>query len=157
MASAESRVAPQTEQDALEASDGPCIRHAAWKYPIISRDASTNRQSRFHRSAQNWIAIQQNKPFKIFDFQFIVRAISCHVQPIRSLSGPQFHEVAMSKKGVRLRDKAEELRANADNICVEECHRICLELAATADELADQWDAIDLTIAGYLGDRVAAK
>jgi hypothetical protein len=28
----------------------------------------------------------------------------------------------MSKKGDRLRDRAEELRVNADNIRVEECH-----------------------------------
>ena len=64
---------------------------------------------------------------------------------------------AMSKRGGRLRQRAEELRTNADNIRAEECHRISLELAATADELADQWDAIDLTIAGYISDRVAAK
>jgi len=63
----------------------------------------------------------------------------------------------MSKKGDRLRDKAEELRANADNILVKECHRISLELAETAEELADQWDAIAVTMAGYLGDRAAAK
>jgi hypothetical protein len=31
-----------------------------------------------------------------------------------------------------LRDKAEELRTNADNIRVEECRRILLELADTA-------------------------
>jgi hypothetical protein len=37
----------------------------------------------------------------------------------------------MSKKGDRLRDKAEELRA-------QECHRISLELAEMAEELADQ-------------------
>jgi len=35
-----------------------------------------------------------------------------------------------------------ELRTNADNIRVEECHRISLELAELAKELADQWDAI---------------
>jgi hypothetical protein len=63
----------------------------------------------------------------------------------------------MSKKGNLLRQRAEELRTNADIIRAEECHRISLELAATADELADQWDAIDLTIAGYLSDRVVAK
>jgi hypothetical protein len=63
----------------------------------------------------------------------------------------------MSKKGDRLREKAEELRANADNIRAEECHRISLELAATAEALADQWDAIELTMAGYLGNRTAAK
>jgi hypothetical protein len=63
----------------------------------------------------------------------------------------------MSKKGDRLREKAEELRANADNIRAEECHRISLELAATAEALADQWDAIELTMAGYLGNRAAAK
>jgi hypothetical protein len=63
----------------------------------------------------------------------------------------------MSTKSDRLRDKAEELRTNADNIRAEECHRISLELAAMADELADQWDAIDLTIAGYLGSQAAAK
>jgi hypothetical protein len=63
----------------------------------------------------------------------------------------------MSKKGDRLRDKAEELRANADNIRAEECHRISLELAETAEELADQWDAIELTMAGYPGNRAPAK
>jgi hypothetical protein len=63
----------------------------------------------------------------------------------------------MSKKSDRLRHKAEELRTNADNIRAEECHRISLELATMADELADQWDAIDLTIGGYLSVRVAAK
>jgi hypothetical protein len=56
-----------------------------------------------------------------------------------------------------LRDKAEELRTIADNIRAEERHRISLELAETADELADQWDAIAVTMAGYLGDRAAAK
>jgi hypothetical protein len=30
------------------------------------------------------------------------------------------------------------LRANADNIQAEECHRISLELAEMAEELADQ-------------------
>ena len=45
----------------------------------------------------------------------------------------------MSRKGDRLQHKAEELRTNADTIRAEECHRISLELAATADELADQW------------------
>jgi hypothetical protein len=60
-------------------------------------------------------------------------------------------------KGNRLRDKAEELRASADNIRAEECHRISLELAETAEELADRWDAIELTMAGYLGNRAAAK
>ena len=63
----------------------------------------------------------------------------------------------MSKNGDRLRDRAEELRTNADNIRAEECHRISLELAETAEELADQWDAIAVTLAGYLGDRAAAK
>jgi hypothetical protein len=63
----------------------------------------------------------------------------------------------MSKKSDQLRDKAEELRNSADNIRAEECHRIPLELAAMAEELADQWDAIDLTMVGYLGDLVAAK
>ena len=63
----------------------------------------------------------------------------------------------MSKKSDRLRDRAEELRANADNIRAEECHRISLELAATAEELADQWDAIDLTMIEYLGNRAVAK
>jgi hypothetical protein len=61
-----------------------------------------------------------------------------------------------SKKGDRLRDKAEELRTNADNIRAKECHRISLELAAMAEELADQWDAIELTMAGYLGSWLAA-
>jgi hypothetical protein len=44
----------------------------------------------------------------------------------------------MSKKGDRLRDKAEELRPNADNIRAQECHRISLELAEMAEELANQ-------------------
>jgi hypothetical protein len=63
----------------------------------------------------------------------------------------------MSKKSDQLRDRAEELRLNADSLRAEECRRISLELAAMADELADQWDLIDLTISGYLTDRVAAK
>jgi hypothetical protein len=42
------------------------------------------------------------------------------------------------------------LRTNADNIRAVECHGISLELAAEAEEVADQWDAIELTIAGYL-------
>jgi len=49
------------------------------------------------------------------------------------------------------------LRANADNIHVKECHRISLELDEPAEELAVQWDAITVTMAGYLGDRAAAK
>ena len=56
----------------------------------------------------------------------------------------------MSKKGDELRQKAEELRANADNIRSDECHRISLELAVA--DLADQWDAMELTM-GYLGGR----
>jgi hypothetical protein len=63
----------------------------------------------------------------------------------------------MSKKSDQLRDRAEELRANAESLRAEECRRISLELAAMADELADQWDLIDLTISGYLTDRVAAN
>jgi hypothetical protein len=63
----------------------------------------------------------------------------------------------MSKKSDQLRDRAEELRSNADSLRAEECRRISLELAAMADELADQWDLIDLTISGYLTDRVAAN
>jgi len=58
----------------------------------------------------------------------------------------------MSKKGDELRQKAEELRASADNIRSDECHRISLELAITAADLADQWDAMELT-KGYLGGR----
>ena len=60
----------------------------------------------------------------------------------------------MSKNGDRLRDRAEELRTNADNIRAEECHRISLELAETAEALADQWDAIAVTMVSYLGDPV---
>jgi hypothetical protein len=41
---------------------------------------------------------------------------------------------------------------NADNIRAGECHRISLELAVSAEELADQWDAIELTMAAYLAD-----
>jgi hypothetical protein len=55
-----------------------------------------------------------------------------------------------SKKGDRLRDRAEELRANADNTRVEECHRVSLELAELAEELADQWDALAVTMTGFL-------
>ena len=54
----------------------------------------------------------------------------------------------MSRKGDRLRHKAEELRTNADTIRAEECHRISLELAVAAEELADQWEAIELTMPG---------
>jgi len=88
--------------------------------------------------------------FKLFDTKLIARAIDLS-------SVQQFPEEAMSKKGDRLRDKAEELRANADNIRAEECHRVSLELAEMAEELADQWDAISVTMASYLGDRAAAK
>jgi len=57
-----------------------------------------------------------------------------------------------------LREKTEEFRANADNnIRAEECHRISLELAGMAEELADQWDAIAVTMASYLGGHAAAK
>ena len=63
----------------------------------------------------------------------------------------------MSKKGDQLRHKAEELRTNADIIRAEECHRISVELAATAEALADQWDAIELTMTGFLGNRAAGK
>jgi hypothetical protein len=63
----------------------------------------------------------------------------------------------MSKKSDQLRDKAEELRINADNIRVEECHRISLELAELAEELADQWDVLMAAMVGYLGARAAAK
>ena len=63
----------------------------------------------------------------------------------------------MSKKGDRLRDKAEELQANADNIRTEECHRTSLELTEMAEELADQSDALAVTVASNLGDRAAAN
>jgi hypothetical protein len=63
----------------------------------------------------------------------------------------------MSRKGNQLREKAKSLRGTADNIRVVECRRISLELAATAEELADQWDAIEFTMARYLADRAAAK
>jgi hypothetical protein len=43
----------------------------------------------------------------------------------------------MSRKGNQLREKAKSLRGTADNIRVVECRRISLELAATAEELAD--------------------
>lgn len=59
----------------------------------------------------------------------------------------------MSRKADQLRQRAEELRTNADNIRTEECHRISLELAVMAEELADQWEAIELTM-GHLTDRV---
>ena len=62
----------------------------------------------------------------------------------------------MSKKADQLRQRAEELRTNADNLRIEECHRISLELAMMADELADQWEAIELAM-GHLADRAAAK
>jgi hypothetical protein len=63
----------------------------------------------------------------------------------------------MSKKSDQLRDKAEELRINADNIRVEECHRISLELAELAEELADQWDVLTVVMVGYLGAPAAAR
>jgi hypothetical protein len=56
----------------------------------------------------------------------------------------------MSKKSEELRQKAEELRANANNIRSDQCHQISLELAVTAEDLADQWDVKELTM-GYLG------
>jgi hypothetical protein len=62
----------------------------------------------------------------------------------------------MSKKGNRLRDKAKELRTNADNIQSEECRRISLELAVMAEELADQWDAIAVAMCDCLS-AMAAK
>jgi len=34
---------------------------------------------------------------------------------------------------------------------------VALELAEMVEELADQWDAIAVTMASYLGDRAAAK
>ena len=46
--------------------------------------------------------------------------------------------------------KAEELRTNADNIRAEECHPdFALELGELAEELADQWDALAVTMVGY--------
>ena len=60
----------------------------------------------------------------------------------------------MSKKGDQLRQKPEQLQINADNIRAVECHWISLELATEAEEVADPWDAIELTIAG---DLAAAK
>jgi hypothetical protein len=65
-------------------------------------------------------------------------------------------KVAKSAKSVFTHKPYFEPRTNADNIRAEECHRISLELAAMAEELADQWDAIELTMAGYLGNRSAA-
>jgi len=56
----------------------------------------------------------------------------------------------MYKKGDQLQTKAEELRTNADNIRAEECHPdFALELAELAEELADQWDALAVTMVGY--------
>jgi hypothetical protein len=63
----------------------------------------------------------------------------------------------MSKKGDRFRDRAAELRADADDIRAEECHRISLEVAEMAEAPAVQWDAIELTMVGYLGNRAPAK
>jgi hypothetical protein len=63
----------------------------------------------------------------------------------------------MSKQGDRLRDKAEEWRTYADDIRVEECRRISLELAEAAEELADEWDALTVVMVAYLGDRAGAK
>jgi aspartate aminotransferase-like enzyme len=60
----------------------------------------------------------------------------------------------ISKNGDRLRDKAEELRTNADNIRAE--NAAAFRLNDTAEELADQWDALAVTMT-YLGDRTAAK
>ena len=93
-----------------------------------------------------WQRLRQMPPH----FKFVGRAVGLS-------SGCNATRPAMSRKGDRLRDKAEELRTSAGNILAEECHRISLELAAVADELADQWDAIDLTIADYLGSQAAAK
>jgi hypothetical protein len=80
----------------------------------------------------------------------IARAWTCQ-------SRQQFPEAAMSKKGDRFRDKAEELRADADDIRAEECHRISLALAERPKRGAVQWDAIELTMVGYLGNRAPAK
>ena len=63
----------------------------------------------------------------------------------------------MSKKAAQLRDKANGLRCTAANIGAAECHRISLELAVAAEELADQWEAIELTMAEYFTDRAVAK
>jgi hypothetical protein len=63
----------------------------------------------------------------------------------------------MSKKGDRLRDKAEELRTNADSIGVEECHRISLELGRAGRRTSDRWGPTGLTIAMYLGKQAPAK
>jgi hypothetical protein len=84
--------------------------------------------------------------FKYFIFTSLGERQSCHPR----WRGPE--RASMSKKGDELRQKAEELRANADNIRSDECHRISLELAITAADLADQWDAMELT-RGYLGGR----
>jgi hypothetical protein len=69
-------------------------------------------------------------------------------------SGPQFHG---GDHDDWLWDRAKELWTNADNIHAKECHRISLELAATAEELANQWDAIAVMVATYLADRAAAE
>jgi hypothetical protein len=42
---------------------------------------------------------------------------------------------------------------NADNTRAGESHRISLELTVTAEELADQWHAIELTMVAYPADR----
>jgi len=78
------------------------------------------------------------------DPKFIARAVSLLSSRLK------FHEAAMYKKGDQLQTKAEELRTNADNIRAEECHPdFALELAELAEELADQRDALAVTMAGY--------
>jgi hypothetical protein len=57
----------------------------------------------------------------------------------------------MSKRGDRLRDEAEG--PTPTTFGPGDATGFSHELAVTAEELADQWDAIELTMAAYLADR----
>jgi hypothetical protein len=98
------------------------------------------------RTEQKVLRRGERKQFKYLIFKFIARAQNRHCDGAASWG------VFMSKKGDQLRQKAEALRTIADNMHPAECRRISLELAVTAEELADEWDAIELTMA-----MVAAK
>jgi hypothetical protein len=44
----------------------------------------------------------------------------------------------------RCRDRAEELRKTSTLISSEDCGRLCLELAAEYETVADQWEMISV-------------
>lgn len=46
----------------------------------------------------------------------------------------------------QLRDRAEELRVNAEKLTVCECQRIAFELATLAEQLADQKEALAIVM-----------